>query len=56
MNEENLTQELEKLKLSAIECYRNEQFEALPKILRSMIDLGSAWALHYLAAIRMDME
>lgn len=44
-----MTKELEKLKISAIDCYRNEQFEALPKILRSMIELGSAWALYYLA-------
>jgi TPR repeat protein len=49
MHEENMTKELEKLKISAIDCYLNEQFEALPKILRSMIELGSAWALHYLA-------
>ena len=50
MHEEQTSNELKKLKVAALDCYRNEQFEALPKILRSMIDLGSAWALHYLAA------
>jgi len=39
---------LEQLKIAALDYYENEEFEKLPSILHSMIELGSAWALHYL--------
>lgn len=53
MHEEQMSKKLEKLKLSALDCYRDEEFEKLPSILRSMIELGSSWALHYLAVCYM---
>ena len=48
MREESVLNKLEQLKIAALDYYENEEFEKLPSILHSMIELGSAWALHYL--------
>ena len=48
MGEESTQKKLEQLKIAAIDCYAKEEFEKLPGILHSMIELGSVWALHYL--------
>jgi hypothetical protein len=48
MKEKSSSRELEELKIAAVECFAHQKFESLMRILNSMIDLGSPWAMHYL--------
>lgn len=49
MTEEETNKKLEQLKDVALGCFETEDFEKLNDILKAMINLGSPWALHYLA-------
>jgi TPR repeat protein len=49
MTEKETIEKLKQLESAALECFERKDFEKLNDILKEMINIGSPWALHYLA-------